>query len=492
MSLVGVSRPTRRRRLIVVVVVALVAAALALSVVAQRPRPGPVLATVTVGSWAGPATIGVDEIAGRAYVATHPGGPGGGGVVRVLDTATGALVGTAALPGQNGGGVAMAVDAQRGRAYVANTGSTRCSAAGGGTQTCATTGVALVTLDARTGRPRRTLSIDAGRALTVDGRTGLLYALSSGTTTLLRVLDPRSGRMVRTIALPGGGPGGGPGFGTLVIDGRGRYLVVARGSFGPSGGPRWSADVVDVAQGRLLRHIPLPGTGFVALYHPPLLDEARGRAYVGLVSYGYGVGRVAVIDTRRATLLRATATGAGFGDIAEDTRTGRVFTTALGGLRTVPTRTQGGVTSTTQVPAGVGSLQVLDAGSGVLLRSVPIGVGTTDVAVDERRGRVYVLSIGAADAHGGLTRPGTLNVVDERSGQVVRTLAVGAVPLTLALDRRHDRLLVGCIGPFGGAPEDPWSWVPGQVRRVLPFLPHPPTAIRTPQGSVLVLDTTRL
>jgi hypothetical protein len=105
---------------------------------------------------------------------------------------------------------------------------------------------------------------------------------------------------------------------------------------------------------------------------------------------------------------------------------------------------------------------------------------------------VYVLSIGAVDARGGLTRPGALSVVDERSGQVVRTLAVGAVPLALALDRRHDRLLVGCIGAFGGTPDDPWGWAPGPVRRLLPFLPHPPAPIRTPQGSVLVLDTTRL
>ncbi len=250
--------------------------------------------------------------------------------------------------------------------------------------------------------------------------------------------------------------------------------------------------MVDVAQGRLVRHIPLPGTGFVDLYHPPLIDEARGRAYVGLGGYGYGVGGVEVIDTRRATLLRATATGAGFGDIAEDTRTGRIFTTALGGMRTVTTRPPGGGTSTTQVPVGIGSLRVLDAGSGVLLRSLPIGVGTTDVAVDERRGRVYVLSIGPPDARGGLTRPGALNVVDERSGQVVHTLAVGAVPLTLALDRHHDRLLVACIGSFGGTPDDPWGWVPGQVRRLVPFLPHPPAPIRTPQGSVLVIDTTRL
>ncbi len=494
--MMGATRTVRRRPLGAAVVIALAVAALTLLVVAgvaRRTPSGPMLATIAVGSWAGLPMIGVDEVAGRAYVVAGGGaGPGGGaGVVRVLDTATGALVRTAALPGQTSGGVAVAVDARRGRAYAVSAGSTVCGAPGGAAQSCTTTGAALVALDARTGRPSRPLGVDAGLALTVDGRTGLLDALpAGGATDLLRVLDPGSGRVVRTIVLPGSGQG--IGFGALAIEGSNHHLVVVRSSVGGLGGPRWSADVVDLAQGRLLRHIPLPGTGSIALYHPPIIDEARGRAYVGLGSYGYGVGRVAVIDTRRATLLRATATGAGFGAIAEDTRTGRVFTTALGGLRTVTTRTPGGGTSSTQVPAGVGGLRVLDAGSGVLLRSVPIGVGTTDVAVDERRGRVYVLSIGPADAHNGLTRPGMLSVVDERSGQVVRTLAVGAVPVTLALDRHHDRLLVGCIGAFGGTPDDPWGWVPGQVRRLLPFLPRPPAPIRTPQGSVLILDTTRL
>jgi hypothetical protein len=234
----------------------------------------------------------------------------------------------------------------------------------------------------------------------------------------------------------------------------------------------------------LLRHAPLTGARF-GPFGSLLIDEPRERAF-----FIAGAG-VSTLDPQRGTLVRVTPTGGGVGTLVEDARTGHVFTTTLGSLRVVATGA-GNSAARTQVPAGVGSLRMLDAHSGALLRTLPIGPATTGVAVDERRGRVYVLSVGFADAHNGLTRPGTLSVVDERSGQSVRTLAVGAIPVLLALDRRHDRLLVGCIGAFGGTPDDPWGWVPGPVRRLLPFLPRPPAPTSTPQGSVMILDTTRL
>jgi len=488
----------RRRRPLVVATMVLVAlglGSLAAVVIAGRPEPSPVLATVAATGGRGLPVIGVDEGAGRVYVATRLGGGSGGTMaVRVLDAATGALIGTAALPlpGQNSGGsaiTAVVVDARRGRAYASSTGSSSCTSSGGGPQTCVTAGAAILVLDARTGQSVRTLPIDAGGALAVDGRTGLLYALpavawgapSGSGTTLVRAIDPGTGRTVRTIALPGGGQGFGQG--TLAIDGRGTRLIVARTLFGPSRVPS-SVDVVDLTRSRLLRHTPLPGIG-VGFYNAALIDEARGRAILP-TSTG-----VAVLDLRSGALLGVTPLAAGVGALGEDARTGRVFTTTLGAMRMISTRTPSG-RSTTSVPAGVGSLQELDARTGAPRRSLPIDLATTGLTVDERRGRVYVLSIGAADARNGLTRPGMLRVVDERSGQVVRAFAVGAVPFTLTLDRRADRLLVGCIGAFGGTPDDPWGWVPAPVRRLLPFLPAPPSPIRTPQGSVMILDAARL
>jgi len=495
----GTTRMVRRQRPGVAVLLALGVIGLALAIVAGRPGPGPVLTTIAVGSFSGAASISVDEGAGRAYVVAYSGGGSSGrAVVRVLDTTRATVVRTTALPGQPFGVTTVAVDARRGRAYTASTGSTSCSSSGGGPQTCTTTGAAVVVLDARTGQPLHTLAVDAGRGMAIDGRTGLLYALptaggtppggppiSGGGTTRVTVIDPRTGRVVRTIALPGGGQGFG--FGTLAIDARGGRLVVVRtfaSGFGGSGTPPSAMDVVALADGQLLRHVPLPGARFVP-FASLLIDESRERAFF-IASAG-----VSTLDPRRGTLVRVTPTGGGVGTLVEDARTGHVFTTTLGPLRVVAMGARNSA-ARTQVPAGDGSLRMLDARSGALLRSVPIGPFTTGVAVDERRGRVYVLSVGFADARGGLTRPGTLNVVDERSGQIVRTLVVGAVPATLALDRRHDRLLVGCYGAVGGTADDPWGWVPGPVRRLLPFLPRPPAPTSTAQGSVMILDTTRL
>jgi len=145
-EMTGVVGPARRRRPLVVATAAAVVlglGGLAAVVIAGRPGPSPVLATVAATGGRGLPVIGMDEGASRVYVATRPGGgPGGAAAVRVLDAATGALVGTVALPlsGQNGSGgaiTAVAVDARRERAYAVSTGSSSCASSGGDPQTCA-------------------------------------------------------------------------------------------------------------------------------------------------------------------------------------------------------------------------------------------------------------------------------------------------------------------------------------------------------------------
>jgi DNA-binding beta-propeller fold protein YncE len=136
---------------------------------------------------------------------------------------------------------------------------------------------------------------------------------------------------------------------------------------------------------------------------------------------------------------------------------------------------------------------VIDARSGVVLRTIPIGPATTAVAVDGRRGRLYVTNWGAVDPSGNFVAQGTLTVLDERSGRVLRTVAVGVNPMDLALARRAGRLFVINVGSFGPVRAvDPWAWMPRWLRHWLPFLhQHAPTPRRIP-GSVTVLDTSRL
>ncbi len=83
--------------------------------------------------------------------------------------------------------------------------------------------------------------------------------------------------------------------------------------------------------------------------------------------------------------------------------------------------------------------------------------------------------------------------MDSRTGQVLRTLAVGAEPMSMALDDRAQRLFIGDAGdPFPPPPPDPWAWIPGPVRSHLPFVPQHAPAVRPIPGKVLVLDASQL
>ena len=79
------------------------------------------------------------------------------------------------------------------------------------------------------------------------------------------------------------------------------------------------------------------------------------------------------------------------------------------------------------------------------------------------------------------------------TGQVLRTVAIGAEPMSMALDDRSQRLFIGDAGdPFPPPPPDPWAWLPGPVRSRLPFVPPHAPATQPIAGKVLVLDASHL
>lgn len=94
---------------------------------------------------------------------------------------------------------------------------------------------------------------------------------------------------------------------------------------------------------------------------------------------------------------------------------------------------------------------------------------------------------------GGPPGPGSLSVVDERTGSVVRTARVGVRPMGLALDRVAGRLVVlNDGGAVGQRAADPWGWIPSWARGLLPFIPGPPRDPTIAPASISVLDMTRL
>jgi hypothetical protein len=82
--------------------------------------------------------------------------------------------------------------------------------------------------------------------------------------------------------------------------------------------------------------------------------------------------------------------------------------------------------------------------------------------------------------------PGSIEVLDARSGQIARTMAVGVAPSAVAIDARTgDAFVVNAGGPLSrpGA----WVWVPRWMRRWLPFLPSRDAQTRTVPGSLSVV-----
>jgi len=265
--------------------------------------------------------------------------------------------------------------------------------------------------------------------------------------------------------------------------------------------------VFDVATGRLVhRQVFNPRatapTGIA-------VDTATGRAFVLVqvrpapFAQALGSGYVFVLDTRTGALIRTIPLGYTPVQEAVDGVTGRVFVTDSGPTRFVQKAAAGGRMGMF-LPTGMGFLHMLDARTGASLSTVALGIAPGAIAVDERHGRVFVSHVGGHDGYGSMgttpiylpapvAGPGGVSVVDGTTGQVLRTVAIGAEPMSMVLDDRSQRLFIGDAGdPFPPSPPDPWAWIPGPVRSHLPFVPQHAPAGQPIPGKVLVLDTSRL
>jgi len=233
-----------------------------------------------------------------------------------------------------------------------------------------------------------------------------------------------------------------------------------------------SVSMLDATSGRLLRTVGGTHPG------PMAVDARAGRVFV-LNGGGGGTpnGMVSILDSVTGRVVGNTPVGRMSAGTpvtpVVDTRTGRVFVANDGG--------------------GTGSVSVLDARSGALLRTVTVGPHPFVMAVDGRSGRVFVTSLGAMDAAGLLTGPGSVSVLDAQSGMLLRTVPVGVEPAVVAVDERAGRaFVVNVAGDSHDALAAARSLVPGLLR------PAPPcnsygrvsTRCRFAPGTVTVLDTT--
>ncbi len=438
----------------------------------SRASASPVLATVPLGT--APIAIAVDARTGRAFVVNN-----GDNTVSVFDTHMGTLLRTVAV-GQNPTGIA--VDERAGRVVVTDA-ATRVDAQAG----------QLVSFLLSIGAPRDVSLLDAtsGYLLRrvpaavsplsplIDARRGqaivATYANDGLDSERVRVLATANGRLTQSLAMGGISLAG-------AIDSRDNRLILVRAPVGFDGGlGKATVDVLDTASGRLVRRsdlggLPVPGALAV--------DETTGRAFMLTTDVTTNRGAVVVVDTRGGRLLGSTPLPGAPAAMATDARTGHVFVTTQG-----PAPRAIGVASVAPRPVGAGRVAILDARTGALLRLVEVGVAPGAVAVDGRSGRVFVANAGPVDRLGNASEPGTVNVLDAWSGVVLRTVTVGLNPDSIAVDERAGRAFVVSVGGTLRV-ADAWGWLPRGLRQWAPFLPPPGTRTRTAPSTVSMLDAT--
>ena len=141
-----------------------------------------------------------------------------------------------------------------------------------------------------------------------------------------------------------------------------------------------------------------------------------GCVVVVTAALGIWIGRGGGTGGRTVGVLATVAVGSGASNVAVDARTGRAFV----------------------VDPVDGILSVLDARRGLLVATVPVAATPQLVVADDRRGHVFV------------TAPGELDMLDARTGHVRRRQMLPSVARAVALDRRRGRLILAMIGPVRG------------------------------------------
>ncbi len=415
-----------------IVVTLVLIALIGAGIVRSLGAPARVYSNLLVGVL--PSNVAVDERVGHAFVTNA-----GSNTVSMVDTASGTILRTIAV---GSAPTSMTVDSRRGRAFVLNSGAASMSA-----------------LDTTTGRVLYTVPVrvfyQSGMDVAVDPQTGHVFIVGGADPGALSALTEGAGGLLHAADV-GSYPQG------MAVDPTTRRVFVA------DCGDR-TVRVFDSASGRIVRTV---ATGRCPTM--VAVDARLGRAFVTNASDN----TVTAFDTRTYAVVRTVAVGLTPKTLAVDARTGRVFV----------------------VNSSDGTVSVLDALTGQVQRTVAVGADRPvlksytnqfDIAVDEKRDRVYVLN-GGALAPSGAPSNGSVSVLDARTGQVRGTVAVGQAPVSLAVGSTLARLFVLNTGPSGSGDtsNNAWGWIPPALRPWLPWLTRPSSV--APGGSVTAFDTSRL
>lgn len=430
----------------------------------------------------------VDPRSGHAFV-------GDSARLQMIDMASGVLLRTIKLGAAPFGiPVTMALDEQSERVFLL-------------AQANGSHGDTVSALDARGGRLIHRTSIRGGGAnadqIAVDTRTSRAYVLVPASPTTLRVtlFDAVTGHLLRTVLiarLPARQrPNPGSGQDTLSVDQRTGYVVVAEldstrlhALDGASGRVLWTT---------VLDHPPiLDGRPIIM---SPLIDDQTGRIVVG----DYRTGAVSTLDAVSGRLVHRFSVPPGGLDMVAIRRSRRVFV-FHGGRVSVMDATNGRSLRTGVIghayeygPAVVdqrsghvflastirAKVVMLDGASGRILHVAHVGPNPVLPVIDEHDNRALVTMLGPINA--GRMATESIAILDGSSGALLHTMPTALGFGAIGVDERTGRVAI--LNNGGATPmPDSWAWVPGGIRRLLPFIPPPPSPS---YASVTVRDIAR-
>lgn len=285
---------------------------------------------------------------------------------------------------------------------------------------------------------------------------------SCATAAGIEVYDERIGRLLQRWPVPGAHQT------MAALDLPAHRLVVAGRALTSSAG---SVDIFDTTTGKLITHTVLHDLQGGL----PVVDSRRGLAFVVMTGTTAGV---ATFDDRTGALLRVTPFGVQARiDLLLSESTGQVYAAALDGH-------------------GLWRLEAIDerTGRATPVISFPRAIGTElALGTDDRRGMLFVAFTQEMALPNSVAVAGTLRVLDARTGHVRRTFPLGFGTVRMAVDLVAGRLLLLTTGGIGfGPPPDRWGWLPTWLRAHIPFIPPPPGNTLQSGNRIIVMDTGRL
>ena len=353
----------------------------------------PIVRTVPLGIF--PNSVAVDESTNRVFVANYK-----NGTVSVLDATMGTPIRTVALPPLGSGMTTawLGVDARTAHVFVSHNNADR-------------TGYVSM-LDARTGALLRTLRTSTpATSLAVSEDTARVFVMhyQSGTIT---VLDSRSGTLVATPHAQGQ-----PDF--LVVAPRARRIFV--NSYDSD--PTVNSTVLTVLNARTGAVVGT-ATGYYAI----IVDDRTGHALASTAT-----GLLRLLDARSGAVLAKQQLhiqldySSMYNDNV-DTRLGRVYVAGppVGA-------------DFAESPHGsriTGAILAVDIRTGTVLRQVAVTPHPVKLSVNTTRGHLLTLTAGPLNTTnhpGDPLGPGQLQVRDEQTLALLRTVQVGVAPVRIIL-----------------------------------------------------------